>query len=286
MPVRPIGVSLIAFDGHDLDAALDAIAASGATHAEPAYIDGATDFSEDDLSETAGLTLAARIAAAGLGCVAVSAHINNGADGAATQLIRRLRFARALGAAFLVTNSASADRRDALTRTLAEALPVAEACGVRIALENPGHGPTDLLHAGADAAGLLDAIGSPWVTFNYDVCNVLTCSEGAVSPIADLADGLRRASHLHLKDVTPRDGQWRYTAIGEGSIAYASVLPRIDRGLPLCLELPLRLVRKAGLGPMRGPVLPFQIAQAAVEASVKFVRRGFGRAEFTRRQCR
>ena len=269
-----LAVSLVAFDGLATETALDTIAAAGASHVEPAYIAGSMAFTEDDLSEAAATTLRAQIVAAGLGCVAVSAHMDNGAADATAKLERRLRFAQALGARFVITNTAREDRRDAFLRTARAALRTAEACGVMIAFENPGHGDTDLLRRGTLAADLLRDLGSPWATLNYDVGNALTNSEGAVRPEQDLPSALPLARHLHLKDMTAADGAWVYTAIGQGALDYRAILAQVATrpNVPVCVELPLRQIRKQGAAPVRGEVPTLDFVRAAVTQSVRYVR--------------
>ena len=150
-------------------------------------------------------------------------HMDNGAGDAAAKLKRRLRFAGAPGARFVITNTARENRRAAFLRAAHAALHTAERCGVTIAFENPGHGDIDLLRRGTLAAALLRDLGSPWATLNYDSGNVLTNGEGAVRPEADLPGALPLARHLHLRDMAARDGAWVYTAIGQGELDYRAM---------------------------------------------------------------
>ena len=151
-----------------------------------------------------------------------------------------------------------------------------EEADVDLAFENPGHGPEDLLSRAADAAPLLQTIGSPRVGFNYDVGNALTCSEGGVRPEQDLAVALPLAWHLHLKDMVRQDGRWVYTALGGGAVDYTAVLPQIATraDLPICIELPLRQIRRVGAAPVRGETPPpLSHIRGTLAASVACVRR-------------
>ena len=268
---------MVAFDGIAVGAALEAIARSGASHAEPAFIAGTMVFSEDDFSDAATRTLRRAIEGAGLGCLAMSGHMDAGVEDAAERLARRLRFAAGLGARFLITNTAQRPRREAFLRTVATVIPVAEQHGVALAFENPGHGPDDLLRQAGDAAALLAELHSPWVTFNYDVGNALTNSEGAVRPEVDMADALPLARHLHLKDMRAHDGVWSYTALGEGDLDYDTILAQVAAypELPVCVELPLRQVRRQHASPVRADAAPaLDTVREAVERSVRRVRAG------------
>ena len=274
---RPIAASLVAFDGHPVELALEAIARAGATRVEPAFIAGTMLFAEDDLSETSGRAMSRLAEAAGLGCVAVSMHMDCGAEDARPRLERRLRYAAGLGAQFLITNTARRDRRDAFLRLIADVLPEAERLDVAFAFENPGHGADDLLRTGADAGTLLAAIGSSHATLNYDVGNTLTNSEGAVRPEADLLLALPIARHMHLKDMTLRNGAWSYSALGDGDLDYHAILRTLASrpDLPVCVELPMRQVRLAHRPPTRaGELLPIPALRDLVTRSVRRVRSG------------
>ena len=115
---RPIAVSMVAFDGYPMATALDEIARAGASHVEPAFISGTMPFTEDDLSEDAAGVWRRAIAGAGLGCLAVSAHMDCGVPDAAQLLARRLRFAAAAGARYVITNTARRSRRESFLRTV------------------------------------------------------------------------------------------------------------------------------------------------------------------------
>lgn len=273
---RPIAVSLVAFEGIPVERALETIAASGATHVEPAYIAGTMFFSEEDFSEAAATVLGRAIASTGLGCVAVSAHMDCGAEDAEARLSRRLRFAAMLGARYIITNAAHRDRRDHFLRVAENVLQTADASGVAIAFENPGFGPGDLLREACDAAPLLAALNSAQATLNYDVGNTLTNTEGALRPETDLAAALPLARHFHLKDVRRGPGRWEYAALGDGELDYAAILRLVARApnVPVCIELPFAQVRRFGAAPERSTPPPIQTVSDAVRRSVALVCEG------------
>ena len=156
---------------------------------------------------------------------------------------RRLRFAKGIGASILITNSATPDAEDRFRRTLEAALPLCETLDVRIALENPGGGPS-LIRDAATGVALVRAIGSPLVRLNYDVGNVYTASEERLDPNADVDAALPMMAHAHLKDVLSDPSGWRFVAIGAGSLRLTELARRLaEAGIPVGLELPLRLSR-------------------------------------------
>ena len=275
---RVVSLSTVAFDGHARPVALEAAARLGFGHVEPAYIQGYMDFTEDDLGDVPAVRLRAELAAHGLGCVAVSAHMDAGGEDAAAMLSRRLRFAAGIGASFVVTNTTTRGRREAFLRHVAAVLPLAQSLGVALAFENPGFGDDSLIGRAADAAAVLDEFRSPWVTLNYDAGNVFTFNYERVAPQDDLPLALPLARHLHLKDVLASADGWQFVALGEGSIDTPALLRMLAGGdVPVALELPLRLERP-GCGPMvrqRDP-LPVPVIESAVARSLAFVRASLG----------
>jgi sugar phosphate isomerase/epimerase len=243
-------------------------AQAGARFVEPAFIKGYMDFDETDLSEAAGAAMATRLRAHGLGCLAISAHMDQGAPEAAEDLARRLRFTAALGAGITITNSTSRPWRDALSSVVGACLPLAESLGVTIALENPGHGDDDLMPDGRRGAELVAAFASPWLRLNYDTGNTRTHSEGAVRPEDDILHTLPTLCHVHLKDVSQTPTGWRYVAIGEGELGRGRIFKALASRpeIPVAIEIPLRLVRGFAAPARRDPDLP---ALAAISEAVR-----------------
>jgi sugar phosphate isomerase/epimerase len=267
-------VSTVIFEGHPLEQALDEIAANGIAYAEPAYIRGYMDFTEDDLEDAAAGRLRAMLAASGIGALAISAHMDLGHAGSTAMLARRVRFAAGIGAPFCITNASPRESEAQFRRALEHALPLAEQLGIIIAIENPGHGSTYVVRDGASGAALVADYASPHLKLNYDGCNALTNSEGAVRPEIDLDAALPATVHAHLKDVTRSATTWTYTAIGDGEIDSRAFLAKLKAHpeIPLCLELPLRLQRDFHKDPVREkPFLTMPAIRAAIARSKAFV---------------
>jgi sugar phosphate isomerase/epimerase len=258
MSSSQISVSTVAYDGYPIDVALDEIAKLGIALVEPAYIKGYMNFEEDDFSDTSATRMRRKCAARGLSSIAISAHMDSGNPDATELLARRLRFAAGIGARFVITNSTTVDRKASFEKTLNANLPLAEELGVIIALENPGHGPTNLMRDGKSGAAVVASFNSPQLRLNYDTSNALTCTEGEVHPETDIDAAMPLACYFHLKDVVRLNGRWRYVAIGSGDLDYDVILaklkPRPD--IPMTLELPLRLKRMFHADPERIPELP------------------------------
>lgn len=267
-------VSTAAYDGHPVETALDELARLGVRLVEPAYIRGYVDFDEAAFSDAAAHRLAGLLAERRLAAQALSAHIDVSGPGAAAALARRIGFAAGIGAPILVTNAGPAARRAAILRTIADNLDRLEAAGVRLALENPGHGSGDAFGHAAEGMALLADLDAPQVGLNYDFGNVWTYSRGRRAPARDVRCALPRVIHAHLKDIRADGPDWRFCALGKGAVDYhavAAVLARETPDLPLGLELPLRLSRPGHGDPKRlsGP-LPLPRIAEAITSSLAF----------------
>ena len=272
--MRTVAISTALFDGYPIETAIEQIAASGARSLEPAYIKGYLDFDESAFSAANARHVATLIAGARLSVTGVSAHLDLALHNAAEMLRQRIRFAAALGARWLITNTGAASSRERILATIEAVLPDCEAEGVSLALENPGHGSGDLIGCGADGAALAAAIGSPHVRLNYDVGNIFTYNRGERLPEQDITDARDYIAHLHLKDIAADGQDWTFAAIGDGVINFEAIWRSVPDEVPVAIELPLRLNRPQRKDPVRGAQrLPLPILQLAMRRSLDFVAR-------------
>lgn len=257
-----------------MEAALDGAAAAGLRLVEPAFIRGYVTFDESMFSDAPARGLRRAMETRSLGAVAVSAHLDLTAPGAVDALRRRIGFVAGVGARILVTNAGPATGEAALRHTLEAALPEAEAVGIVVALENPGHGCGDLIPEAGAGAALLDRIGAgPEVLgLNLDLGNVMTYSDGAVPLRGQIAAAGRHLVHIHLKDVAEKHGGWVFVPVGQGAVGYGDLLAEVPPGLPVALEMPLRLRRPGKADPERSetPASAQEIA-ASVRSALEFV---------------
>ena len=238
----------------DLPSGLQLLADAGALHVEPAFIDGYMPFDESVFVAAQGRALASVIDGCGLAVRAVSAHTDLGQQDSADRLLRRLDFAQGLGAKILISNATTRPQRAMLDRTLVRCLPAFQAAGVVLALENPGHGRDALIADGRSGAALLAEYDDASLRLNYDIGNAHTYGARQLGVAGDLRAALPWTAHLHLKDVQDHQGDWVFCAIGQGKVGYDSALARLlPPGLPLGIEVPLRLHRPGRGDPVRRP---------------------------------
>ena len=262
-------VSTAAFDGYPLDVAFDELAKMDVVQVEPAFIRGYTDFDEATFTEAAARRLGHALADRGLCVQGVSAHMDLAAQEADAMLARRIEFAQALGARILITNAGPASGRSAILQRIEAAIPALQAADITLALENPGHGRGDLIGRGDEGAALVALLDVRCVRLNVDVGNLLTYA-GSVEP--GLSAALPFAAHAHLKEVADDGPDWRFAPLGDGLLnwgAVAGTIRHLAPGLPVALELPLRLRRPSRGDPVRSEApIPLPVIRDALQRSL------------------
>jgi len=265
---RLISFSTVLLDGLNFESGLRLLAKAGARSVEPAFIEGYMPFDETVFIEAKGRALGAVIADFGLSVTAVSAHTDLGQQGSSDRLLRRLDFARGLGAQILISNATTESQRATLDQTLSKCLPSFQAASVVLALENPGHGHGALIADGASGANLLAQFDHESLRLNYDIGNAYTYGPRRLGLLGDLRAALPWTAHLHLKDVQENQGNWIFCAIGAGQVGYDARLASLfPPGIPLGIEVPLRLWRPSRGDPIRKSesVLPSAVQSTAAQ---------------------
>ena len=234
---RIISVSTMAFDGYSLDTALDELAALGVRHVEPASVDKIFQhLVEEDFCDARAGWLREQLAARGLACVSLSAHMDLSRPDSVDRFARRLEFAHAIGAKVVNT---IAGPTEGLPRFQANIVAIgkwAAELGLTLALENHG----DLVDREQQIVALIEQIDIPAVRVNYDTGNAWYYSKGAIDPIAELERLAPVVAHVHLKSPQIIDGLMRWVALGEGELDLAAtgrVLRERLPNIPLSFEL-------------------------------------------------
>jgi L-ribulose-5-phosphate 3-epimerase len=169
-----------------------------------------------------------RLARLKLSPITVAAFCDLLEDGQIDALRRRIDFAHALGASYILTDATarpieSQQTERALLCALRDLADYAGQRGVRIALEIH-EGPT---RNGRLAARFLDAVDHPNVGVNYDTGNVYYYNDqiDAAEDVAHVAD---RVIHVHLKDTTGGKGDWQFCALGRGRVPFPSIIGQLQ----------------------------------------------------------
>lgn len=255
-----LSINTLIFQGHDIRTALRELAQLGAARVELAFIKAyAPDLTDDFFTEERGRQLRVVLDEFGLTGPAVSAHMDLGADDAVEAFGRRMVFAQALGARYIISNASSRHRQTRFYRNMGQLADCAQSMAITICLENPGDGDDHLIDSARTGAALIRQIGSAHVRLNYDIGNVFINTRGARRPEEDLADAIPCSAHFHLKDIRADPTGYCYCAIGGGVINYRAILRTLAAqapAAPLGIEIPLRLKRGRDFVPWLDPVVP------------------------------
>jgi sugar phosphate isomerase/epimerase len=269
---RILSVSAAPYDGHATAAMLDSLVRCGVTHVEPAYIVGYTEpFDEAAFTDAAAAAWRTALATSGLSCFALSAHIDLGTEAAQTVFMRRMDFARALGARVINTNASLRSREARFEATITALARHGQDIGLTIGLENPGNGEDNLFNVAADGHELLARLALPGVGLNFDPANLASHRPDA-DVTAHTLGALPDCCHFHLKDVRHDDRGWSFTPLGQGDLDMPKIIGTISgfHDLPLSIELPLRLRRGPDAQPIRaGAPVPLAEIEAAIGASLR-----------------
>jgi sugar phosphate isomerase/epimerase len=271
-----ISVSTAIYDGYDMDTALERLAEAGVSYVEPAFIKGYMgEFTEADFAESKADVLRHRLNELGLSCLAMSSHIDLGAGDAVDVFKGRMNFAKGIGARLIISNTSKQPSKLKFYRNIEILAAFAAEIGLVIAIENPGHGEDDLFSNGSDAKVLLKEIGSEFIRINYDAGNIHTYNHGRVDIPSDLEAVLPMVVQLHLKDIADYDSGWRFCGIGKGLIDWPTIIALVKKhspGLPLALEMPLRLQRPRYADPTRIPDrIPLDVIERELKDSLAYV---------------
>ncbi len=182
-----LSINTLIFQGHELRTALQEIAHLGVGCVELAFLKAyAPELPEAFFTEAEGQRLHRLLAEFGLAGPAVSAHMDLGADDAVDAFRRRMGFAKAVGARFIISNASTRSRERLFFTHMERLADFARSLGVTICLENPGDGEDHLIDSARTGAVVIQKIASEHVRLNYDIGNVVINSRGTRRPEADL----------------------------------------------------------------------------------------------------
>lgn len=276
-----LALNTLAFHGRPFERAFEMTAELGFRYVEPALIQ---NYYPDILGDSFfcapnGRRFSAMATGAGLKVKSVGVHFALGdrADDAAA-MIKRLEFAKELGAEIVISNGAGRHSLRGFLDCIDKVTPVLEDYGLVLALENPGCGaPDSILADGADGALLMETLGNPYVKLNYDASNVYSYSKGEILPEEDYEKAAPYIACLHLKQLKKEGERWLFSALDDGVTDYGRILAGIvaEYGIPyMSLELPVNHMRDRTLSICKNSdfeVAPERLIRDIVNDSVRYV---------------
>ena len=170
-----------------------------------------------------------RLTDMGVQALAVGAYCNLTDPVHVGLMLRRIDFARALGATRVVsdaTRQLSVDDETwrKLVNTLRHVGDYAADRDVKIALETHG----GLTRNGGLCRNLLDAVDHPAIGINYDTANIIYYNDD-LDPAEDVKQIADRVVMVHLKDTTGGKGDWLFCPLGEGRVRFPAVLESLEK---------------------------------------------------------
>ncbi|MCC6859114.1 MAG: sugar phosphate isomerase/epimerase [Bryobacterales bacterium] len=131
------------------------------------------------------------------------------------------RVMRVVGSSLRFRKQPHEPQIDRLVRLFRETVRTAEACGIRLAVEN------HIDFTSAEMASLLERVDSPWLGINFDTGNFLRLLDDPVKGMRTLAP---RVYATHIKDLKVQRGvpadEWYFfssTPVGDGLVDNAAL---------------------------------------------------------------
>jgi len=223
---------------YSLDEALEGIAKAGFKHVELSAVRGWTEhvpleYTASDIEE-----IKAKLAHWGLTPCSLSGHSDLTTPEGVVDGKKAVDLCGEFGLSLLVTavgGHASQDEdKSAFMANIHDLAGYAAERGVTLTLEVHG----DIMADGAKSVALMEEIGLPNVTINYDTANCMFYG-GAIAG-DDIGITLPYLTHVHLKDTRGGKGVWDFPGVGQGKVDFKKVLQVLEEGGyegPLSVEI-------------------------------------------------
>jgi sugar phosphate isomerase/epimerase len=285
--VKPLlSVNTLAFHGYPMAQAFEQIREIGFEYVEPALISNYYEEMTDSyFSQSTADEMRRSMQAHGLRAIALSAHMDMGLERSVDSFRKRMDVAYLIGASYIHTNATAWGNYRRLMSTLEKLIPVAEANGLVICLENPGDGECNVVGSGKEGAQLISHFASKNLRLNYDFSNAISYSKGKADIDRDFRQAAPYVAHVHLKDMRPLGTGWVFTPIGSGSTGYREIFTSIleqEFHAPMSIELPLRFKRAGDFKIMldrRVKPCPLRTIRQILRASKDFVEQHLGNVQ-------
>lgn len=241
------------FDGHDIETSLKAIKSLGIEYVEFAYNQGYVGKLDASMfSKSHAEHLLSLLEQEGLKTIALGCTMNLASENAVEEFKMRIDFAQHLGVTYLNACTGPAAERTTIVSNLKELAAYAEDKGCVICIENGGDHNFSAFATANDGIDIITEVNSPALALNFDPGNSVSLVP-ELDPAEEALIALPYCRHFHIKDVKIHDDRFTFPTLGEGTINYASIFPKlVSRKLPFSIEKPLRMYRRKDALPVRG----------------------------------
>lgn len=269
-----ISISTLAYDGHDLETALEHISRVGSEYVEICAVERVSDhIKQSDFEDNMfGRKIDTMMKDSHLFSIAFSMGIDLSKEKIIPVFEKRMKFCKNLGIKIVNTFSGPLDRVNTFQENIEFIDKLAKAMDLIVTLELETQ--EDII----SDINIVDKIHSENIKINYDFVNAFHAAKGEINLEEDFRSRLDYITHLHLKDTILKEGIWHFTQIGKGIMDYESifkVLKESNKKIPMCIELPLRLEMKEDkvrISQKTKPRLEIEQINKIVSESLSYVR--------------
>ena len=240
MMKRIIAVNSNCYHGYSIDEAIEGIAAAGFHFIELTATKGWTEHVFPTMSLNELWRIKEKLANADLHPFSLSGHTNLMDKDRIPDFISNMRLANFYGCDTIASSIGEAHLEDKAVLTDEEAanqistlLPYLEEYELELVLENHGDHAT-----GMHIKRIVDLIGSPLVSINYDTANVIYFA--GIDPLEDMPGCVGQIGYMHVKDKLGGMGEWHFPALGKGKVDFPKILELLENsgnGCPWSIEI-------------------------------------------------
>ena len=227
-----LAASTNSYHTYSLEDALAGIAGAGFKSVELTSVPGWTEHVRRDADDEEIAYVKDQLAKNGLEAVSLSGHSDLVSDAGIAEFRKALAIAKKLGVKYVTTSTGGHDasssgslehQREAFMKNIRPLADEAAALGIDICLETHG----GLLATGEISKKLIQDIGKPNISINYDPGNVI--HYGGVEPDEDIVGSADTVGHMHVKDQIGGKGVWNFPAAGTGEVDFDTIFKELDK---------------------------------------------------------
>ncbi|MCW9717172.1 sugar phosphate isomerase/epimerase family protein [Avibacterium sp. 21-599] len=163
----------------------------------------------------------------------------------------RLKFAHSIGVKYINACTTTSKNKQKLIYNLKSLKPLLEDNNCILCLENAGDYNFNAFVELSDAFEILNELDDKYYSINFDPGNMFTYDR-KLNVIEQSLKAIKHSCHFHIKDVYIERDVFKFSAIGEGMIAYQEIIKKLSKNNILSsLEIPLRMYRKLDSTPKK-----------------------------------
>ena len=225
---RMIAVNSNCYHGFSIDEAIEGITAAGFHYIELTATKGWTEHVFPTMGFDELWRIKEKLEKMEVVPFAMSGHTNLMDQARIPDFIANMRLANFFGCDYIASSIGEAHLEDQAELSDEETadqiralVPFLEEYALVLVLENHGDHST-----GMHIKRIVDLIGSPLVSINYDTANVIYFAR--VNPLDDMPGCIDQITYMHVKDKIGGKGLWHFPALGKGEIDFPKIVELLE----------------------------------------------------------